>query len=856
MGSDLERINSELGHTVQRKEKEIASIGAKIEDEQTLGSKYSKQVKELAVRVDELDEEINVERNNRAKAEKNRAVLSRDIEDIGTRLEQAGSNTSTQIELNKKRESELSKLKPDLEESNIAHEGTLAALRQKHNSSMSELGEQIDAINKNKAKSEKDKAGMERDLAEARTGLEEAMRDRANMEKNCKMTQGLIVESNQKLDELARALNEADSTKKKLQVESQDLTRQIEETDNSIAALQKNKISLTTQLEDTKRLGDGEARDRATLLTKFKSLTTEAENLRMRIDEESDKKNDALKALSKAQSEIQLWKSKYEVEALGRIDELEGGKQKLASRVQEAEETIDTLNTKIGATEKTKGRMDNEYEELSMEYERTHGAAMITEKRGRNFDKVVGEWKAKADDLMAELDACSSECRNFNAERFRVKAALDESTEQLDIVKRENKNLADEIKDLLDQLGDGGRSIHELDKQRRRLEVEKEELQAALEQAENKVLRAQLELGQVRQEIDRKIQEKEEEFNNTRKNHSRAMDSMQASLEAESRAKAEALRIKKKLESDINELEIALDHANKANSEAQKSIKRYQNQLREVEGSLEEEHRQHVAISEKAGLAERKANALHGELEESRALLDSADRGKKQTEMELSEARSAVNDMTAINSKAMSEKRHLESACHTLHAEIDDLLHQAKNSEDKAKKAMVDAARLADELRAEQDHASNQEKAKRTLESQINELENRLAEANDMAMKGGRAAMAKLESRIREMEIELGGVQSRTSECSKAYQKSERRIKELQFQQEEDKKNQDQMSELAQKLQQKIKTYKKQIEEAEEIAALNLAKFRKAQQELEETEDRTKMAEAQLSVARAGSAFM
>merc|ERR1712136_509864 len=296
-------------------------------------------------------------------------------------------------------------------------------------------------------------------------------------------------------------------------------------------------------------------------------------------------------------------------------------------------------------------------------------------------------------------------------------------------------------------------------------------------------------------------------------------------------------RIKKKLESDINELEIALDHANKANSEAQKSIKRYQNQLREVEGSWEEEHRQHMGITEKAGLAERKANALHGELEESRALLDSADRGKKQTEMELAEARSAVNDMTAINSKAMSEKRHLESACHTMHAEIDDCLHQAKNSEDKAKKAMVDAARLADELRAEQDHAANQEKAKRTLESQINELENRLAEAN-------------------EMEMELGGVQSKTSESSKAYQKSERRIKELQFQQEEDKKNQDQMSDLAQKLQQKIKTYKKQIEEAEEIAALNLAKFRKAQQELEETEDRTKMAEAQLNVARAGSTFM
>merc|ERR1712242_351860 len=259
----------------------------------------------------------------------------------------------------------------------------------------------------------------ERDLAEARGGLEEAMRDRANMEKNVKMSQAMIVEANQKMDEFGRALNEADSTKKKLQVESQDLSRQIEECENAIGALQKNKISLTTQLEDTKRLGDGEARDRAALLTKYKNLMTEAENLRMRIDEENEKKNDALKALSKAQAEIQLWKSKFEVEALGRIDELEGGRNKLASRVQEAEEHIDALNSKIASAEKSKSRMDAELEEVGMEYERTHAAAMITEKRGRNFDKVVGEWKAKADDLMAELDACNSECRNFNAERFQ-----------------------------------------------------------------------------------------------------------------------------------------------------------------------------------------------------------------------------------------------------------------------------------------------------------------------------------------------------------------------------------------------------------------------------------------------------
>merc|ERR1712018_324229 len=167
-----------------------------------------------------------------------------------------------------------------------------------------------------------------------------------------------------------------------------------------------------------------------------------------------------------------------------------------------------------------------------------------------------------------------------------------------------------------------------------------------------------------------------------------------------------------------------------------------------------------------------------------RALLDSAERGKRQTEAELGEARMAVNEMNNVNSRASGDKRRLEAAVHTLQAEIDDMLNQAKNSEEKAKKAMVDAARLAEELRAEQDHVSVQSKNKHMLETQMVEMENRLAEANESAMHGGKSAMAKLESRIRELEIELGNVQARTGDNMKGHQKAERKIKELQFQNE------------------------------------------------------------------------
>merc|ERR1712083_1215113 len=113
----------------------------------------------------------------------------------------------------------------------------------------------------------------------------------------------------------------------------------------------------------------------------------------------------------------------------------------------------------------------------------------------------------------------------------------------------------------------------------------------ALEQEENKVLRAQLELTQVRQEIERRIVEKEEEFLGVKKNMTKAVEGMQAALEQESKGKAEGLRMKKKLESDVGELEIALEHSNSNNLETQKAIKKYQQQIREGQTKLEDEQR-------------------------------------------------------------------------------------------------------------------------------------------------------------------------------------------------------------------------------------------------------------------------
>ncbi|KAL0119502.1 hypothetical protein PUN28_007766 [Cardiocondyla obscurior] len=855
--ADLERNKKELEQTIQRKDKELSSLTAKLEDEQSLVGKLQKQIKELQARIEELEEEIEAERGGRAKAEKQRADLARELEELGERLEEAGGATSAQIELNKKREAELSKLRRDLEEANIQHESSLASLRKKHNDAVAEMGEQIDTLNKLKARVEKEKVQYYSELNDLRTSCDHLSNEKAAQEKIVKQLQHQLNETQGKLEEVNRTLNDFDAAKKKLSIENSDLLRQLEEAESQVSQLSKIKISLTTQLEDTKRLADEESRERATLLGKFRNLEHDLDNIREQVEEEAEGKADLQRQLSKANAEAQLWRTKYESEGVARAEELEEAKRKLQARLAEAEETIESLNQKVIALEKTKQRLSTEVEDLQIEVDRATAIANAAEKKQKAFDKIIGEWKLKVDDLAAELDASQKECRNYSTELFRLRGAYEEGQEQLEAVRRENKNLADEVKDLLDQIGEGGRNIHEIEKARKRLEAEKDELQAALEEAEaaleqeeNKVLRSQLELSQVRQEIDRRIQEKEEEFENTRKNHQRALDSMQASLEAEAKGKAEALRMKKKLEADINELEIALDHANKANAEAQKNIKRYQQQLKDVQTALEEEQRARDEARELLGISERRANALQNELEESRTLLEQADRGRRQAEQELADCHEQLNELSAQNASISGAKRKLEAELQTLHSDLDELLNEAKNSEEKAKKAMVDAARLADELRAEQDHAQTQEKLRKALETQIKELQVRLDEAEANALKGGKKAIQKLEQRVRELENELDGEQRRHADAQKNLRKSERRIKELSFQADEDRKNHERMQDLVDKLQQKIKTYKRQIEEAEEIAALNLAKFRKAQQELEEAEERADLAEQAITKFR------
>uniref|UniRef100_A0A668W2M6 Myosin motor domain-containing protein n=1 Tax=Oreochromis aureus TaxID=47969 RepID=A0A668W2M6_OREAU len=857
---DLENDKQQSDEKIKKKDFEISQLLSKIEDEQSLGAQLQKKIKELQARIEELEEEIEAERAARAKVEKQRADLSRELEEISERLEEAGGATAAQIEMNKKREAEFQKLRRDLEESTLQHEATAAALRKKQADTVAELGEQIDNLQRVKQKLEKEKSEYKMEIDDLSSNMEAVAKAKGNLEKMCRTLEDQLSELKAKNDENVRQLNDINAQKARLQTENGEFGRQLEEKEALVSQLTRGKQAFTQQIEELKRHVEEELKAKNALAHAVQSARHDCDLLREQFEEEQEAKAELQRGMSKANSEVAQWRSKYETDAIQRTEELEEAKKKLAQRLQDAEESIEAVNSKCASLEKTKQRLQGEVEDLMIDVERANSLAANLDKKQRNFDKVLAEWKQKYEESQAELEGAQKEARSLSTELFKMKNSYEEALDHLETMKRENKNLQQEISDLTEQIGETGKSIHELEKAKKTVETEKSEIQTALEEAEGtleheeaKILRIQLELNQVKGEIDRKLAEKDEEMEQIKRNSQRVIDSMQSTLDAEVRSRNDALRVKKKMEGDLNEMEIQLSHANRQAAEAQKQLRNVQGQLKDAQLHLDDAIRGQEDMKEQVAMVERRNGLMVAEIEELRAALEQTERGRKVAEQELVDASERVGLLHSQNTSLLNTKKKLEADLVQVQGEVDDAVQEARNAEEKAKKAITDAAMMAEELKKEQDTSAHLERMKKNLEVTVKDLQHRLDEAESLAMKGGKKQLQKLESRVRELETEVEAEQRRGADAVKGVRKYERRVKELTYQTEEDKKNLVRLQDLVDKLQLKVKAYKRQAEEAEEQANTHMSRLRKVQHEMEEAQERADIAESQVNKLRVKS---
>merc|ERR1719187_50789 len=392
--ADLERAKREIEGVIASKEKNNQLLGAKLDDEQSLVAKAQKNIKELQGRVEATEEELEAERQARAQAERQRSDLSREIDQLGGRLDEAGGATVAQVELNKKREAEIVKLRKDVEETNISAESVLSNMKRKQGDAVLEMTEQIDALQKMKAKIDKDKQIIMAEIADARAATDEVVRAQASQDKSNKALLDQLNATNKKVDAANLTLGDYAMSKNKIANENAELFHIVGDLENNLNIIAKQKSALGAQLNDVKALCDNEARERQLLLGKFRNLEHELDGAKEALDEEAASRENVLRLNAKAEGDASAMRQKYEVEAVAKGEELEMTKMKLAARNTEAEATVDNLNAKLVQIEKAKSKIQGE----------------------------INEMKGKVDRLSFDLDVSQKETRNASSELFKVKS--------------------------------------------------------------------------------------------------------------------------------------------------------------------------------------------------------------------------------------------------------------------------------------------------------------------------------------------------------------------------------------------------------------------------------------------------
>ena len=561
----MQREKEDLEQSLQQLETEITSNFNKLQEEESSIFKNQVTIKELQKWVETMEVALDDEKQCKLASELKRSDLAREAENLVDSLEECNLATKSQVEINAKMEAKAYEMRKDTEEHNIAHEATMLKLRKKHQEAHNEMAAQADLLRKMKAKAEKDIFSVELELKDTVFGQERAMHDVVLGERHLKEEKELSRKLEKKLNQDENMLKSVYEDNKKLTSENAVKRNQAAVLQHQVSMLSGERAQLATQLDIAKKEEDTEERERLSLLARYKTLEHEYDGIKEQYDDERMEKDDLVHLLQKAVSDVTLWQSKYEKEVVERLEELEATKLKLQARLAEAEDVMINQGKKLQIEEERKENLVRNLEDLRRKLELNTCLLSQADRQTKQKEREIGEWRAQADTRVAELGESQDQCRDSAAELYRIKAGSEDSAEKLEDAKRENFRLAKEVEELGEQIREGGRTVHDVEKKRKLVEEEKTELsiilqdvERTLEDNEMKLKEFKTQIDEVKKEVKHRVQGMEDAFLITRTNHGKAMEALKLDVEHHSKEKAEALRSRQHLEQSLVELESVL----------------------------------------------------------------------------------------------------------------------------------------------------------------------------------------------------------------------------------------------------------------------------------------------------------
>uniref|UniRef100_A0A1I8HGM6 Paramyosin n=1 Tax=Macrostomum lignano TaxID=282301 RepID=A0A1I8HGM6_9PLAT len=770
----------------------------------------------LESRIKELEDLLEMERDGRSRAERNMNDYANQLDAANERLDEAGGMSSQAQEMLRRRDQEVQKLKKDLENANSQLESLEQTVKKKYTVTITELTGELENANKQKSRAEKEKSNLLIEIDNLASQVDQAMKAKS------------------------RSLHEARAV---CRLRNVDLQRVAHEYETQAATLSKAKSSLQSQVDDLKKSLDEETRSRNNLQAQLMTLQQDYYAV------QSNRRQPAHQ-VSKLNADLASLKSKFDRELTVKLEEYEEISWKDISERE---------RTRARKPGEDQAEAHAEIKELQGDIDALQAANQELASRAKQAESTVNQLTIRCDELSSENSSLSSTNQGLQADNAKLKKDLQSAEDKRAALERENT----------EQPAQGGQQRqpgpdppperlrgHALPvpgRARDSLASSLRDAEEALRELEQKYQQTTQALASLKTELEAKLNEKEAELESLRKSSQRTIEELHVTItEIESKYKGEISRTKKKYEALAADLEGQIDNLGRMNAGWLRTTRACRAACTSSRPTLRRSVGLTMLLNNLAACEKRRA-AAQGELDEARGLKEAAERKAKAAEAEAAEATGRLGDLQAQMQSLSNDKRRLEAEAAAAQAEIDDAHNGRLAEADRANRLAGEAQRLADELRLEQENYKNAESLRKQLEVEIREITVKLEEAEAFATREGRRMVSKLQGRVRDLEAELDQEQRKAKDAQAASRKFERQAKEAVAQTEEERRMNMELQDLLDKTQLKLKTYKRQIEESEEISAIAMTKYRKAQQQIEEAEHRADLAERTMSSRRGSS---
>ncbi|KAK0132856.1 Myosin-9 [Merluccius polli] len=800
--AELQAQIAELRAQLAKKEEELQAALARMEEEAAQKNLAQKKIRELEAQLSELQEDLELERVARIKADKQRRDLGEELEALKTELEDTHDSTTAQQELRAKREQEVAQLKKSLDDEAKVHEAQVAEIRQKHTQAFDELNEQLEQAKRNKVSVDKAKQSIESERNELSIELQTLMQGKSDSEHRRKKAEAQVQELQVKHGESERQRQELAERVSKLQAELDNVSGMLSEVEGKSIKATKDCSAVESQLQDVQELLTEETRQKLTTNTKLRQLEDEQNALREQLEEEEEAKKNVEKQLLMVQAQLADMKKKVEQEACC-LESAEEGKKRLQRDLEGVSQRMEEKCAAFDKLDKTKTRLQQELDDLLVDQDHLRQIVSNLEKKQKKFDQMLAEEKNISARYAEERDRAEAEAREKETRALALTRELESLMDNKDELDRNNKLLRAEMEDLVSSKDDVGKSVrhphpptscflslprrhltcrlmivdivdvtltlacagpqvHELEKSKRGMEQQLEEMRVQLEELEDELqatedgkLRLEVNMQAMKAQYERDLAGKEEMGEEKKRGLVKQVREMELELEDERKQRSVATAARKKLELDLKELEAAIDMANKNRDEALKQLKKLQAQMKELIRELEDTRMSREEILAQAKETEKKLKGMEADMLLMQEELAAAERMKRQAQQERDELQDEINSQVAKNTQLAEEKRRIEGRVAQLEEELEEEQCNTELVNDRLKRSMLQVDQMTLELTSERSTSQRLEGARAQLERQNKELKLKQTELEGTVKSKYKAAIAAMEAKIAQLEEQL-----------------------------------------------------------------------------------------------------